>query len=93
MSVPVDPGTLAPDTVWKEVVSQLSSEITQVIAVQQFFTQLTTFHQGLSQAQALLVSELITACAFPNGQATPIAPRKKKGPGCGIWLKEYCIPV
>ncbi|WP_426328698.1 hypothetical protein [Pedobacter sp. R-06] len=78
MSVPVDPGTLAPDTVWKEVVSQLSSEITQVIAVQQFFTQLTTFHQGLSQAQALLVSELITACAFPNGQATPIAPRKKK---------------
>lgn len=63
---------------WETIGGQLSKEIICVAAVQQFFTQAGVLHQGLSQAQALLVSEMITACAFPNGQSTPVAPPKKK---------------
>ena len=63
---------------WQTVVEQLNKEIISVTAIQQFFTQAGTMHQSLSQAQALLVSELITACAFPNGQNQPVTPPKKK---------------
>ncbi|MGN8069524.1 hypothetical protein [Mucilaginibacter sp. 22184] len=63
---------------WKTVVEQLNKEIISVTAIQQFFTQAGIMHQSLSQAQALLVSELITACAFPNGQNQPVTPPKKK---------------
>jgi hypothetical protein len=63
---------------WETVVEQLNKEIISVTAIQQFFTQAGIMHQSLSQAQALLVSELITACAFPNGQNQPVTPPKKK---------------
>lgn len=78
MPVPIDSTTNAPSEAFISVASQISKEITKVIAIQQFFNQIGAFHQAFSQAQALLVSELITACAFPNGQATPVAPPKKK---------------
>jgi hypothetical protein len=77
MPVPLDT-TGVPSVAWLNVVNQLSNELTRVIAIQQFFTQANTFHESLTQAQALLVSELITACAFPNGQGTPVAPPKKR---------------
>lgn len=62
-----------------EVITQLIEEITAVSAVQALFQQVTTLYQSLSQAQALTLSELFTACALPNTVKVPPAPKKKKG--------------
>jgi hypothetical protein len=67
---------------WHQVVGQLNEEIMKVTAIQQFFTQAGGFHQALSQAQAMAVAEMITACAFPNG--TKVTPPKKKRP----WIAD-----
>jgi len=69
-----------PDTaVYKSVITQLNKEILKVSAVQLLFQQANTLYLSLSQAQAMTLSELITACALPDGlSATVPTPKKKK---------------
>jgi hypothetical protein len=67
---------------YENIASQLNKEMTAVSAVQALFQQLTTLYLSLSQAQEMTLSELITACALPDGLKTPVAPpppKKKRG--------------
>lgn len=64
-------------TEWTGVVKQLNEELTAVIAVQTLFQQVTTLYLELSQAQAMALSEVVTAAALPNGMQTTVKPKKK----------------
>ncbi|WP_029274599.1 RICIN domain-containing protein [Pedobacter borealis] len=65
------------------VAIQLNKEITAVSATQLLFQQMTTLFLSLSQAQEMMLSELITLCALPQGLQTKIPPQKKKRPWLG----------
>jgi len=66
-----------PSGEWTGVVKQLNEELTAVIAVQTLFQQVTTLYLELSQAQAMALSEVVTAAALPNGMQTTVKPKKK----------------
>lgn len=70
---------------WTDVVGQLNDELTAVIAVQTLFQQVTALYLELSQAQAMALSEAVTAAELPDGMQTTVKPKKK---GKWGWLTE-----
>jgi hypothetical protein len=64
-------------TEWTDVVGQLNDELTAAIAVQTLFQQVTALYLELSQAQAMALSEVVTAAELPNGMQTKFKPEKK----------------
>jgi hypothetical protein len=74
----------APTGDWLTILKQLNRELTSVIGVQRFFQTAGAFHQALSLAQSMLLSELITACALNN--TTTVAPKKKNK----SWIWDLC---
>ncbi|RAJ08351.1 hypothetical protein LX64_00999 [Chitinophaga skermanii] len=77
-SNPLPPSLTLED--YAPVVKQLNEEMLAVSGVRRLFQQMTTLYLSLSQAQEMLLSELITGCALPNGLKTivPPPPQKKK---------------
>jgi hypothetical protein len=77
-------GTTVPGSelvMFSDLAELLNGEITAIVAVQSLFQQLTTLYLSLSEAQEMTLSELITACALPDGLKTPVippSPKKKK---------------
>ncbi len=61
----------------QDVAEQLQKEITAVISVQLLFQQATTLYLSLTQAQALMLANLITNCSFTDPVNTKVPPRKK----------------
>lgn len=75
---PASDGVLSSD--WTAVVAQLNDELTAVIAVQTLFQQVTALYLELSQAQAMALSEVVTAAELPGGMQQKFTPKKK-----GLW--------
>jgi len=69
---------------WLATLQQLNREITAVMAVQQFFRQAGIFHQAISLAQSMVLSEVITACEI--GENATVTPRKEKNRS---WIWDF----
>ncbi|MGS2761386.1 hypothetical protein [Sinomicrobium sp. M5D2P9] len=69
--------TAADIPILQDVAEQLQKEITAVISVQLLFQQATTLYLSLSQAQAMMLADLITNCAFTAPVNTKVPPHKK----------------
>jgi len=69
------PPASAEPSAYQTVVTQLNKEIIAACAVRQLFEQATSLYLSLSQAQAIMLSELITDCALPEG--VKVSPPKK----------------
>ncbi len=69
--------TAADIPILQDVAMQLQKEITAVISVQLLFQQATTLYLSLSQAQDMMLAELVTNCAFTDPINTKVPPRKK----------------
>jgi len=65
-SVMTAQGKGAPSADLIAVIQQLNEEITAVTAVQMFFQQAGALHLALSQAQSLMLSQLISACELAD---------------------------